>query len=409
MGRLDSPATRRVFQGDFFALDWAALLADAQEPLLVIGNPPWVNNSALSVLGGRNHPQKENTARLRGIDAITGKSNFDVSEWMLDRLLRTLDGRQAVLAMLCKTRVARAVLGRAWQSGLPLHSAAIYEIDAPRELRVAVAACLFVARLAPGAAETDCEVYSDFNQERPSRRLGCADGRLLSDVSAYRRWRHLVGNGQHRWRSGIKHDCAQVMELRRHGDALQNGLGERVDLESECLFPLLKGSRLARGHVEPDRWLVVPQRRVGEDTEVLRRTAPRTWEYLMAHAERLDRRASSIYRGRPRFSIFGVGDYSFSNWKVAIAGFARRLEFYKLGGHAGRPILLDDTAYFVPCDDERRADALVRLLNHPAAREFYESLIFWDGKRPITAEVLRTLDLSRLARELGTDSYPKCT
>jgi hypothetical protein len=406
---LRSPAARRVFQGDFFAIDWAALLADAREPLLVIGNPPWVNNSVLSVCGGRNHPEKKNRARLRGIDAITGKSNFDVSEWMLDRLLQTLDGRRAVLAMLCKTRVARAVLRQAWQSGLQLESAAIHEFDTLRELRVAVSACLFVARLAPGCARTDCDVYSDFSHDRPSGRLGCEDGRLLNDVAAYRRWRHLAGTGPHRWRSGIKHDGARVMELQPHGDDLKNGLGERVDIESEHLYPLLKGSRLARGDVEPDRWLVVPQRRVGEDTALLRETAPRTWRYLMSHAERLDRRASSIYRGRPRFSIFGVGDYSFSPWKVAIAGFARRLKFYKLGVVAGRPIVLDDTAYFLPCDDEQQADALLRLLSHPAAVEFYGSLVFWDGKRPITADVLRALDLSRLECELHGASRPRPT
>ena len=33
----------------------------------------------------------------------------------------------------------------------------------------------------------------------------------------------------------------------------------------------------------------------------------------------LDNRKSSIYNKRPRFSIFGIGDYSFSKWKVAIS------------------------------------------------------------------------------------------
>jgi hypothetical protein len=37
------------------------------------------------------------------------------------------------------------------------------------------------------------------------------------------------------------------------------------------------------------------------------------------------------------------------------------------------------------------------LLNSPPAREFYEAFVFWDTKRPITADLLCRLDLRRLA------------
>jgi hypothetical protein len=121
----------------------------------------------------------------------------------------------------------------------------------------------------------------------------------------------------------------------------------------------------------------------------------------MTHADRLDRRASSIYRNRPRFSIFGVGKYTFAPWKVAISGFYKQLIFTKLGQYAGKPIVLDDTCYFLPCASEAEADELMRLLNGPVARDYLSSLIFWDTKRPITAEILQTLDLDRLAQESG--------
>jgi hypothetical protein len=201
------------------------------------------------------------------------------------------------------------------------------------------------------------------------------------------------------WRSGIKHDCARVMELRHDGSGFRNGLGECVDIEDEILFPMLKGSELTVDRVsQPKRWMIVPQRRVGDETSTLRTTAPKAWQYLLDHASALDRRASSIYRNRPRFSIFGIGDYSFAPWKVAISGFAKTLEFVVVGCAEGKPIVLDDTACFVGCQIEDEARTIAVLLNSTPAREFYGSLVFWDTKRPITIEVLRRLDIEALGR-----------
>ena len=43
----------------------------------------------------------------------------------------------------------------------------------------------------------------------------------------------LYGTSPLKWRSGVKHDCSRVMELRPNGDDdFENGLGEVVSLES---------------------------------------------------------------------------------------------------------------------------------------------------------------------------------
>lgn len=392
---------------DFFQVDCSECLRQLDEPLLVIGNPPWVTNSQLSRLGSRNVPEKENRDRLRGIDAMTGKSNFDVSQWMIDRLLESMRGRHGTLAMLCKTRVARAALTRAWRDGGPAE-AAIYRVDAMLHFGAAVDACLFVCRFQPEAKSTRrCALYSDLDAVNPVGELGYEAGGLVQDPERYCRVEHLGGGGSPRWRSGIKHDCARVLELRREGTSYWNGFGERVEVEAESLFPLLKGSRLARGVTEPDRWLVVPQLSVGEDTSRLREERPGTWSYLESHAERFDRRASTIYRRRSRFSIFGVGDYSFASWKVAIAGFAKSLHFCKLGLCENRPIVLDDTCYFLPCSGEEEAELRLSLLNHPMAASFFSCFVFWDMKRPVTAEILHRLDLERLRREVR-DASRQC-
>ncbi len=392
-----------VREADFFRTDWQEWLAPLPEPLLVIGNPPWVNNSQLGAISGQNAPTKNNSAALRGIEALTGKSNFDVSEWMLNTLVDSVAGRRATIAMLCKTSVARKVLARAWAAGRSISSARMYLIDSTSSFDASVDACLLVCRFGSRSSPRRCDLFARLADTHPCRQFGFRDGRLIADTRLYARWRHLRSSAPVRWRSGIKHDCAKVMEFRRTGGRYFNGWGQPVALEEEYLFPLVKSSQVAAGlTTETDRWMLVTQRRVGDDTGQIRSRAPRTWRYLQLHAERLGRRRSSIYRNRPPFSIFGVGQYTFAPWKVAISGLYKKLAFRKLGPYAGKPLVLDDTAYFLPCTTEAEADRLAGMLNEGPSHEFLSSLLFWDAKRPITADALGLLDLE-LARAAGAE------
>jgi type I restriction-modification system DNA methylase subunit len=105
-----SNAFVEIRQSDFFLTAWTGIIKALPEPILVIGNPPWVTNAELSTLDSSNVPEKSNLDNLRGIDALTGKSNFDISEWMLRRNLEWFNNKSGLLAMLCKTAVARKVL-----------------------------------------------------------------------------------------------------------------------------------------------------------------------------------------------------------------------------------------------------------------------------------------------------------
>lgn len=391
-----------VHCADFFQKNWPELLNGLREPILVIGNPPWVTNSAVGALGGANLPAKSNFHRLGGLDAITGKSNFDVSEWMLLHLLQCLSGKTAVLAMLCKTAVARKALHHAWIRNLQVAMSAIYSIDADKHFNAAVDACLLICKLEPGTASTECAVYSDIDAPMRESTFAFRNGRLVADMDAFATFGRLFGASPLKWRSGVKHDCSQVMELRADGcGKFKNGFGETASLESTYLYPMLKSSELMKPNPTPSRYMLVTQKSVGEETSSIERDAPQTWGYLQSHADRLDGRASSIYRNQPRFSIFGVGPYSFAPWKVATSGFYKYLDFRCIGPVQGKPVVFDDTCYFLPCRTEQDAGIIAELLNSKTARNFFRSFIFWDAKRPITAGLLSCLDLGILARESG--------
>ncbi|MCA9541042.1 MAG: hypothetical protein KC620_19210 [Myxococcales bacterium] len=386
----------RVEVGDFFTTDWPDRLAALPGPVLVLGNPPWVTAAEQGALGAKNRPPRGNLLGYVGLDALTGASNFDISEWMLLRLIDALaPSPDGVLAMLVKTHAARRALTRIWREGPPLAEARLYRIDARRHFGATVDAGLLICRTGP-AGPPHCAVYADLDAPQPAVTFGLIDDALVADVDAYAFARPILGKGP-RWRSGVKHDCAAVLELTEDGDGLRNGLGERVDVEPAALWPLMKSTDVAHGRPVTRR-LLLTQRRADESPEWLATEAPRAWQYLQAHARQLARRRSAIYRKRPPFAVFGVGPYSFSPWKIALSALARAPAFRAIGPCLDRPVLFDDTVYLLPCADGDEARRFARLLASDRAVAALQALAFSDAKRPLTAAILGRIDLEALEK-----------
>lgn len=396
---------------DFFAKEWKTYLAKLPDPILIVGNPPWVTNAGIGAIDGNNLPQKRNSQNLSGLAALTGASNFDISEWMLLQILEWIEDRSGVVAMLCKTSVARKVLLSIWKKHSPAAYFRFYTIDSQKMFGVSVDACLLIYDnrtdvINQTGEDRSCYVYGTLADAKPSAHIGYRDGVLVSDVDLFDRWRHLLATPKRRqkftWRSGIKHDASSVMELTKGESGYTNRLNETAPLEDDYLYPMLKSSDIARKLTRMPRfWMLVTQRQIGEETASIRLTAPKTWQYLKNHASILDGRKSSIYRNRPQYSIFGVGEYSFAPWKVAISSMYKELRFQVIGEYDERPVVLDDTCYFLSCASQAEAEFIADLLNSEIAQQFYRAFIFWDEQRPITVRLLRKLDITALADELG--------
>jgi hypothetical protein len=99
--------------------------------------------------------------------------------------------------------------------------------------------------------------------------------------------------------------------------------------------------------------------------------------------------------------VFGVGAYTFAPWKVAISGLYKTLKFRVLGSVHRKPIVVDDTCYFIPCHTRQEAEFICGLLNSDLCQRFLRALVFFDAKRPITIDVLNRIDLKRVADKLG--------
>lgn len=396
--RMDGLDARvRVERADFFATNWREKLQQFNGRVLVIGNFPWVTNAAQGSIGGSNLPEKSNFQKHSGFDAISGRANFDISEWMLLEVMRWFEGRAGDVAMLLKTAVARKILAHAERQATALREALVIGIDAKACFGASVEACLLVMRFSADRSEAqyDYSVFSTLHHGE-GRRVGHRMGLVVGDLEKFEETSFLVGASPQKWRSGIKHDATSVMELTRTDDRLENGYGDAVDLESTYLYPLLKGSDIGSAKSWRSKYVLVTQNRVGADTDAIEHFAPRTWDYLVQHSTQLDARGSTIYAKSPRFSIFGIGDYAYKPWKIAVCALYKSLRFRIVGPIEGRPVMFDDTVYYVSFDSEEEAKVTLALIQSEPAQQLLASLIFWDEKRPIKTSILNVLDWSKL-------------
>jgi hypothetical protein len=390
----------RIIRADLFELDLKRDLRWRETgPLLVVGNPPWVTNSELGSLSSTIRPPRRNFKGMTGLQARTGASNFDVAEAFWLKLAHDLADQQPTIALLCKTSVARSVLQFAHRAPLPVTAARVQRIDAAHWFGAAVDACLFCVTLGDAqsrpAQSLRVPVCSGLGQRHPDSIMGFAREWLVADLMEHEKWTFADGVCPMNWRQGLKHDAAGVMELVRDLESGQwrNRADEAVDVEWDFVYPLVKGTDLARSPgTAAARAVLVTQNRLGDNTARLAEQAPRLWGYLQSNSATFSKRKSSIYRGQPAYALFGIGPYSFAPYKVAISGLHKVPKFRALGPVQGRPVMLDDTCYFLPCPTALEAAVLTALCNDPITLGLIGSISFRDAKRPITKKLLQRLD-----------------
>ncbi|MHA1995680.1 MAG: N-6 DNA methylase [Candidatus Hodarchaeales archaeon] len=382
---------------DFFMKDWKAFISTLTPPILIVGNLPWITSSEQGLLKGNNLPPKQNIHKFSGLDSITGKSNFDISEWMLIKLLEAMNELIGTVAILCKVSVARKIFKYINTHHFSVSEIRIHRIDATTNFNASVDACLLTCHMKLGETTNVCKIFSSLTSVNPSSTLGIINNLLVNDMSSYQELSFLHGKFSIPWRSGIKHDATKIMILKKEGSSYINGQNEVLDLEDTYLFPLLKSTDLFHNKVaQTHRWLIVPQKYIGEETSKIGKLAPKTWAYLNHNRARLEKRGSSIYKGKPPFSVFGVGPYTFTHWKVGVSGLHKQLNFQLIGPIQNKPVVLDDTSYFLPTESKEEALLFYALLQHPIVMKFLNAIVYWKAKRPISQKILQQLNLANI-------------
>jgi hypothetical protein len=274
-----------------------------------------VTNTQLSSLHSYNLPLKENFKGCLGLDAITGKGNFDIAEYIILQMLSEFSGYNCTLAMLCKTIVAKNIIRDVEKYKFGISKADMYVFNANDVFDVSCDAALFVVEMGTGRA-TVCDVFDYYTNSR-TRQFGWQGDSFYSDIPADSSIMRIDGKCQFEWRQGVKHDCSKIMELTHIKDSeFINGLKETVQLNvGQFVFPLLKSSDIKSNEISQTRkHVIIPQRAVNMDTSIIKNIDVNIWNYLEGHEVLLNARRSVIYKKAPKYSIFGIGDYSFAKY-----------------------------------------------------------------------------------------------
>ncbi len=395
----------QIHRFNVFGFDFLELKKQIQDSnILIIGNPPWVTNSMLGALESDNLPQKSNFKKKRGLDAITGKGNFDIAEYIVVSLIRLFEKCNGWLSLLVKNSVIKNIVYEQHNNHFWISDIEEMNIDSKKEFDVSVEASLLFCQFGKHSSQ-QCQV-TDFYSGSIINKFGWKESFFYSDINADGLFGNIDGKCQLEWRQGIKHDCSKVMELEQNGSGYRNKLNENVDLEEDLVYGLLKSSDLKTiVAVRPKKFTIVTQQRIGQNTDYIA-NYPCTYAYLRNHLDLFRNRKSTIYKGNPDFSIFGIGEYSFKPFKVAVSGLYKTFHF-TLVLPDKKPVMLDDTCYFLGFDDLISAVAIHTLLNSDVVESFLQSITFSDAKRMITKDALMRIDLRRVLDIVNSETIVK--
>lgn len=380
-----------------FDFDFSILVDEFKDEILVLGNPPWVTNSKLSSLESNNLPQKSNFKKYNGFDAITGKGNFDIGEYITIMMFDAFQHSRGHLAFLVKNSVIKNVVFDQYQRKYNISKIEKLTIDSKKEFDVSVEASLLFCKL-NSAPEYTCNEFDFYKPEIAIRAFGWVNDKFVSNTHCYRHSKEIDGICTFEWRQGIKHDLSSIMELERVNGRFVNGKQEEISLEEDLIYGLLKSSDLKQKVInQPRKFTLITQKKIGQDTSFIEQKFPLTFNYLQSHKQYFEQRKSSIYNNKPDYSIFGVGDYSFALYKVAISGLYKTFSFSLVLPSNDKPIMLDDTCYFLSFADLEFAAYTTILLNSDKAKKLLQSITFSDAKRTFTKDILMRIDLYKLA------------
>jgi len=403
---IDNPSARKpeilISHFNVFDFDFTEISKESSRgEILIIGNPPWVTNSKLSSLESANLPTKSNFKKHNGFDAITGKGNFDIGEYITLMIFDAFQNSNGYFAFLVKNSVIKNVVFDQRQRSYNISDLQKLSIDSKKEFNVSVEASLLLCKLKQ-TPEFICNEYNLYNPSKLLNIFGWVNDKFVSSISLYQHSNDIDGICPFEWRQGIKHDLSSYMEFERVNGHFINGLQQEIFLEEDLVYGILKSSDLKQDVIDKTRkFTIITQKKIGQDTAFIKKELPKTYNYLHKNKLQFDLRKSSIYKGKPDYSIFGIGDYSFKPFKVTISGLYKKYIFNLVIPQNGKPIMLDDTCYLLGFDQLEFAAYTLILLNSDKTKKFLKAITFTDAKRTFTKDILMRIDLMKLAMQLS--------
>lgn len=410
---------------------WARIIKNSFAPLFlepvhyVVGNPPWVNWENLPD-EYRQHSipiwQRYGLFPHGGMDTILGKGKKDISMLMtyvsMDKYLMRGGKLGFVLSQsLFKTSAAgqgfrRFVLPdktpvgplavedmvelKPFEGATNRTSVAVFGKGHP--VRYPVSYSYWVKKKeGRGSAIGFDTPYEEVTKELVTFRRWHAEPVDAKDKSsawitakpkALRAIRRILGPSEYRAHAGSFTGGAngvywvEVTGTRPGGLVIVSNMTEGVRrevertqaaVEADLLYPLIRGRDVARWKAEPSASILMaqdPKTRRGILTQRMKRDFPKAYAYFSRFEEVL--RVRAAYRryfteDDPFWTMFNIGEYTFSTWKVVWREQAARLTAAVVGPMKRRPVIPDHKLMMVAVDSRQEAHYLCAVLNSAPA------------------------------------------
>jgi SAM-dependent methyltransferase len=157
-------------------------------------------------------------------------------------------------------------------------------------------------------------------------------------------------------------------------------------VESDLLYPLLRGRDVQRWQAKPSAYIIVPYAHTPKLAVIpitdMKKDYPRTYAYLKPFEPILRARAdamvkSALRRGEPFYFYGGVGSYTFARWKVVWPWISKGIRAAVVGSFGGKLVMPEHNTFFVACDILEEALYICALLNSSvgdfAIRSFFST------------------------------------
>lgn len=330
----------------------------------VVGNPPWVAWRDLSAAYRQN-------ARIQGLDAsgspsdtYVGGTDVNVCVSIAQATLEARVSERGVLSFLMPRQLLQSRAARNFRRWAMAehHRVCLRSLDDWTALRPFDAACapvsyVFQRGIAP-LGEIPLRVWrprksgrrldgqapwiqvADHVEAEPQRAYPSAGedgGYVLDSPAHWGGYATLFGRSAYRGRRAVETSPHSIFWLRltntSGGDArvvaVENDRSPRAricvqswrgELETDCLYPLLRGRDIQAFHAAPRDELLLLPHRAGDGARAIEsdNLPPRTRAYLAQYEDVLRTRASfrEYLKGQPYYALWRVGPYTFEPFKV---------------------------------------------------------------------------------------------
>lgn len=365
-------------------LDFKFNIINENKSYLIIGNPPEIIYNETSL--------KEKTNKSK------------ISNHIILKIIDKFKDTKTTIAFLCKTNTSKNVFKEVIKKNIPYSFVKQLNFNNSGDLKNNIGFCLFIMQFGgmPLTNKT-CTVLDFTNPKKILYKFSFKSNNFHSN-SNYPI--DIDGKCKIKWRDGIKHDCAKIMELTIENGQLKNNLNENVSIENTLLFPLLKSSNLKKPLInETSKYIIVTQQKIRQNTNYIEIEAPKTWKYLNKNKKYFDKRKSKNFNNTPDFSIFGIGNYAFKKYKVVISSFKKIPLFSLVYGE--KAVMLDESCHYISFDNYDEAYITMLILNSQIVKEFLKNIAFLDSKRPYSKKILKRIDISKCLKILIFDDLKK--